>query len=93
MTGRGKKEIKRAVSDIAALSSFRIEASRSSSGMAVFVSGIIGVENFSDTNIVLMSHGGRVSLSGQRLSLGLYENNTVEISGRVEEMCFKYGKN
>lgn len=72
---------------------FHLEADRSRRGMSVFVSGIIGIGDFSDEEILLRSHGGRVSITGKRLDMVIYENQTVEISGRVEEISFKYGKN
>ena len=62
--------------------SFHLEAERCAKGMSMLVSGIIGVSDFSDDNIILLSHGGRVSVSGKRLALNIYENNTAEIVGK-----------
>ncbi len=75
------------------LSSFHLEANRSRRGMSLLVGGIIGISDFSDESVILMSHTGRVSVLGRRLSICVYENNTVEISGRVEDIRFTYGKN
>ena len=78
---------------ISALKSFRLEANRSNKGMSILLSGIIGVSDFSDRSILLLSHGGRINVLGESLFIDLFENNTVEIVGRVSEIVFIYGKN
>ncbi len=75
------------------LSSFHLEADRSSKGMSLMLSGIIGISDFSDSFILMLSHGGRILVNGKNLFIGVYENNTVEIQGKVEGIVFKYGKN
>ena len=75
------------------LSSFHLEADRSRSGLSVVLSGIIGISDFSDSFIDLKGHGGRVSVHGKKLFISVYENGSVEIVGRVEEIVFKYGRN
>ena len=75
------------------LSSFHLEADRSRQGLSVVLSGIIGISDFSDSFIDLKGHGGRVSVHGKKLFISLYENGSVEIVGRVEEIVFKYGRN
>ena len=75
------------------LSAFHLEADRRCGGLALIVSGIIGISDFSDSFILLKGHGGRVCVQGEKLFINVYENETVEIVGRVEEISFKYGKN
>nr|MBE6545501.1 hypothetical protein [Oscillospiraceae bacterium] len=75
------------------LTPFHLEANRSTRGLSLFLSGIIGISDFSDDYIRLMSHGGRILVNGKRLFINVYENNSVEIVGRVEEIVFSYGKN
>ena len=77
----------------AALSSFHLEADRSTKGMSVILSGVIGISDFSDSSIHLLSHSGRIVVNGQKLFICVYENNSVEIVGKVEGVVFKYGKN
>ena len=76
-----------------ALSAFHLEADRSTRGMSVILSGVIGISDFSDSSIHLLSHGGRIVVNGQKLFICVYENNSVEIVGKVEGVVFKYGKN
>lgn len=83
--------VKNAVAS-SALSSFHLEANRSSKGMTLLLSGIIGISDFTEEQIVLLSHGGRITISGKRLFINVYENNNVEIVGRAEEISFRYGK-
>ena len=75
------------------LSSFHLEADRSGSGLTLILSGIIGISDFSDSFILLKGHGGRICVQGKKLFINVYENETVEIVGRVEDIIFKYGKN
>ena len=76
-----------------AVSSFHLEADRSTNGMSVILSGVIGISDFSDSSIHLLSHSGRIVVNGQKLFICVYENNSVEIVGKVEGVVFKYGKN
>ena len=89
MTDKVKKRDK----NFTASQSFHLEADKSRSGMSVSINGIIGIADFTDETVFLRSHGGKVIVSGKRLNVSVYENKTVEISGRVEEISFKYGKN
>ena len=73
------------------LSSFHLEADRSSSGLRIVVSGIIGIKDFTSERILLSSHAGRILVSGEKLKLEIYENKIVEISGLIGDICF--GKN
>ncbi len=76
----------------ATFSSFHMEADRCSSGMQIFITGIIGIGSYSDYESELKSHGGRIKITGSRLKLCILENNTLEIKGRVEGIFFSYGK-
>ena len=71
---------------------FYLEAAKSVFGMTLILGGIIGVSDYSDERIILLSHGGRIAVSGKKLFINVYENNTVEITGKVEAVSFKYGK-
>ena len=73
------------------LSSFHLEADRASAGLRITVSGIIGIQDFSDDSVLLASHAGRIFISGKKLKLEVYENKIIEISGMIGEICF--GKN
>lgn len=69
-----------------------LEAYRSSAGLTLFVSGVIGIGDFTQEYVLLRSHGGRVEISGKRMSVHVYENKTVEIIGKIERIGFGYGK-
>lgn len=75
------------------LKSFHMEADRCARGMSMVISGIIGVDDFSEERILLMSHTGRIIITGRRLSICVFEHSSLEIAGKVEEIEFKYGKN
>lgn len=75
------------------LSPFHIEINRIKNGISFTASGVIGINDFSDGRAILLTHGGRIIISGVGLTVAIYEHNTVEISGRIEEVNFTYGKN
>ena len=72
--------------------SFSMEGSRVGSGIAIALSGVIGISDYSESEIILKSHGGKIRICGKRLMLSIYEDNTAEIVGRIEEISFGYGK-
>ena len=72
--------------------SFSMEASRIGGGISIALSGVIGISDYSESEILLKSHGGKIRICGKRLMLSIYEDNTAEIVGRIEEIGFGYGK-
>ena len=73
--------------------SFRLEAERSKRGLSITVCGVVSIADLSMENILLKTHGGKVAVVGRRLAVKIFEHNTVEISGKVEDICFDCGKN
>lgn len=90
MTDESKKAV---IKPQDAVSKFHIEAERCVRGISLTVDGVIGIEDFSEEHVALKSHGGRVNVSGKRLKICVFESGAVEITGRVEDMRFGYGKN
>jgi len=76
-----------------AISPFHLDAVRAPRGMTLIFDGIIGLEGFSLEGVELRSHAGRIYVSGKRLKVSVFENRAVEVTGRVEEIRFGYGKN
>lgn len=93
MTKKFEKDNKPRGTILPTLSSFHLEAERTSKGLSLCLCGIIGISDFTDSEILLLSHGGRILVTGRKLSLKVYESNSVEIIGIVEGISFKYGKN
>lgn len=75
------------------LSSFRMEGERCSRGIVLRFAGIIGINHFSEEEIEINNHSGRILVFGKRMNVTVFENRQVEILGRVETVEFKYGKN
>ena len=76
-----------------ALSSFHLEAKRLGGGMSLTVFGVIGVSEFTNNEIFLLSHKARVRIFGERLALITLENRIVEVRGKISGVEFSYGKN
>ncbi len=77
---------------VSPVSSFHLEADRCKEGIKMFVSGVIGIGGYSAEEILLRSHACRLRISGRRLKICVYENNTVEVLGKIEGTEFIYGK-
>jgi len=80
-------------SHIRGFSGFHIDGEKTNEGLSISVGGIIAINEYSENEITLVSHGGRITLRGRRLKLCVYEDKTVEVRGRIEEIIFGYGKN
>ncbi len=72
-------------------SPFRIEIRKSSRGAVAVISGIMCISEYSEQEVVLLSHSGRLILSGEYLSISVLENRVLEIYGRIEEVRMSYG--
>ena len=73
--------------------SYHIEIVKSKRGATLQVSGVIGVGELSGQCISLVSHGGRFTVSGRELALGILGKGVAEVYGRIEGVAFSYGKN
>lgn len=69
-------------------SSFHIEIDRVYGGISVSVYGVFSILDFNDSLAVLKLKKGKVRVTGQGLSVAVYENRTVEICGKVEGVAF-----
>ena len=93
MLQRMKKIIK-PIKEIGALSSdFHVEIDKSSGGLKLVVSGVKRISELSDKSLSLISSGVCLRIKGARISLSLYEDKTVEISGKLEVIEFENTKN
>ena len=93
MTEKNKKSVGMIRRSYSGISSFRLEGERAYRGMCFRFSGIIGVNAFSENEIIIKNHGGKIIIKGDRLFISVFERGQIEISGKIKEMCFTYGKN
>lgn len=70
------------------LAPLRLEIDRVGRGLSALVSGVSAISEFSHTRAVLESGAYRVEISGKQLSVGVYEGNSVEIIGGIENVAF-----
>ena len=66
--------------------SFRIEVDGRGKYMRVLMSGVVGICELSDESIKLLTRYESLKIIGRRLSVSVFEGNTVEISGEVESI-------
>ena len=71
---------------------FYLSCERSLGGLSLLVGGIIGVSELDGGRTELLSHSGRIIVSGRGLKLTVFENKSIEIKGRIEGINFAYGK-
>ena len=72
---------------------FFLEAARSPRGMIITIGGIVGINNYTDECVSLKSHGCKLNIAGKHLCVSIFENKNIEISGKVMDISFAYGKN
>ena len=69
-------------------SGFHLEADRMMSNTSVCVSNVTAIIDFKSEFAVLKVRKGKIKISGENLSLSIYENKIVEISGKVGNIEF-----
>ena len=80
------------ISSVRDVMGLALECKRTALGMRLEISGIVKVREYSSERITLVTHGGTVSVEGERLSMSGYVNQSVELYGRVKNIEFSYGK-
>ena len=53
---------------------------------SLHVGELIGILDFSDKNVFLATHSGRINISGERLNVAIFENKTIQITGKIAEI-------
>lgn len=86
MTDKAKKDRRTGTPKI--VPSFRMEADGRGNFISVTFTGILSVKELSDNEIAISTKREFIELSGKKLSITVFENKTVEISGNVESIKF-----
>ena len=71
---------------------FYIEGGRSARGMTFEIGRVIAICELSEECVELKTHGGKIKISGSRLTVSIFEDGTVKVSGKATEVKFIYGK-
>ena len=71
---------------------FYIEIKKSRVGAVMLVGGVLALGEISDTAVTVLSHSGRLFLSGERLTVSALENRTLTVYGRITGLELCYGK-
>ena len=69
-----------------------IEIRKSRIGAVLVISGALGIDEYSDERIVVLSHSGRITLLGEGLNMSTLANRAIEIYGKIEGVGIGYGK-
>ena len=93
MTQKNKLKVKKNLFQSTLLSPFHCEISGGKLGSFLVLSGINSIRDFSDRAVLLRSSGFFVEITGDELSISVYENKTVEISGKIHSLELIYDKN
>ena len=62
---------------------FHIEVDGVNRGISVSVGGVLSILDFTEEAAVVKIRRGRLKIVGSELAVSVYENKTVEISGRL----------
>ncbi len=92
MIDKIKKIKSRANESKALISRFHLEMERCAGGFSLQVGGVLRIAEYTPTAVRLMCDKFSLSVMGEALSVSLYENKTVEISGKITGVGLKDGK-
>ena len=68
------------------LRSFKLSAEATVGGVRLELTDCIGIREFCDSGVILVTKRGRIEISGDKLSVTLYENHTVELFGSITDI-------
>ena len=91
MTDKRKKR-QSPINDGIAIPTFRIEADGRGGKLRVAVVGVVGVKEFSQNGISIVTKRDTLTFSGVGLKLSVFENKTVEIVGEITDVTFSARK-
>ena len=92
MPGKSKKLRLSSILSSISSSAFRIEIRKSSRGAIAVVSGVMSIGEYTESNVELVSHSGRIAFLGESLGISVLEGRVVEIYGRITEVRLGYGR-
>lgn len=88
------KKIKKPILGLLTESSlFHVEIDKSTSGVRLVASGVKRISELSESVVCLKCGHSGLRVLGSGLSLSLYEDKSVEISGKLEVIEFADSKN
>jgi hypothetical protein len=68
--------------------SFHIEADKMMTNTSVSVTNVLSIIDFREDAVILKMRKGKIKISGESLSISIYENKIVEIFGKVRNIEF-----
>ena len=66
--------------------SFYFELSKRGKISSAVIGGVIGVLDFSDKSVYLATQFGRIKILGEMLKVAIFENKTIQITGKIKEI-------
>lgn len=73
-------------------SPFHIEIDKTAKGISISCSGVKGISEFSDTEIILKMPHFALKIGGKKLCMTVFEGRSVEIIGKLEGVSFIYAE-
>ena len=70
------------------LPGFRIEAEGAGKSVSVMISGAIAIESFSDNETEVKTKRENIKIGGKSLKISVFESKNIEISGKIDSICF-----
>lgn len=71
---------------------FHVEADGRGQKLSLLVSGVTGINSFSEKEILISSKREMISITGEILRISLLESKSVRISGRINSLSFNRKK-
>ena len=87
-----QKNVKEKKEYFGSLSDFHIEIDKGQCGFSLSCGGVQGIKAFSDVEILLSLASFSLKVIGKGLCMTVFEENRVEIVGKIKEVSFVYGQ-
>lgn len=92
MTDKARKMSIESLLSTVGSKSVSVEMRKNARGAVAVIFGVVSVSEFSDGGIEILTRGGRILISGERLGISALENHSLEIYGRITEVRMTYGR-
>ena len=92
MTDRAKKTLAPLAAAALVSPDFHMDGDWRGESASLTVGGVIGVGRYSETEIILLTSGERISVIGSNMCVSVLERGNIVINGKIENISVSLGR-